>query len=87
MKPKSPDNTPDLFRAQLSQILNLKHPLCRLSQQIDWRVFESEYGRLYKADRGRPGLPTRLMVGLHYLKYTYNESDETVVAKWLENPY
>ncbi len=27
------------------------------------------------------------MVGLHYLKALYNESDESVVAKWVENPY
>jgi len=27
------------------------------------------------------------MVGLHYLKYTFNESDESVVARWVENPY
>ena len=36
---------------------------------------------------GRPGKPTRLMVGLHYLKHTYNLSDEEVVSQWLENPY
>ncbi|NLX12316.1 MAG: transposase [Phycisphaerales bacterium] len=29
----------------------------------------------------------RLMVGLHYLKYTFNESDESAVAHWVENPY
>lgn len=87
MKPRSPDNAPDLFRAQLSQILNLHHPLCRLSRQIDWSVFETQFGRLYAEGPGRPGLPTRLMVGLHYLKYTFNESDESVAARWLENPY
>jgi IS5 family transposase len=27
------------------------------------------------------------MVGLHYLKYTFDESDETVVERWIENPY
>ena len=27
------------------------------------------------------------MVGLHYLKYTFNESDESVVDRWVENPY
>ena len=36
---------------------------------------------------GRPGNATRLMVGLHYLKHTFDESDESVVARWLENPY
>jgi len=30
-------------------------------------------------DKGRPAKPTRLMVGLHYLKHTYNLSDEEVV--------
>jgi IS5 family transposase len=27
------------------------------------------------------------MVGLEYLKYTYNLSDEELVQRWLENPY
>ena len=27
------------------------------------------------------------MVGLHYLKALYDESDESVVSKWVENPY
>jgi transposase, IS5 family len=36
---------------------------------------------------GRPALATRLVVGLHYLKYLYNVSDEVVVASWVENPY
>ena len=26
-------------------------------------------------------------MGLHYLKHTYNESDESVVERFLENPY
>ena len=36
---------------------------------------------------GRPGKPTRLMVGLIYLKHSYNLSDEQVCERWLENPY
>lgn len=36
---------------------------------------------------GRPRLPIRLMVGLLYLKHAYNESDETVCARWAENVY
>jgi IS5 family transposase len=27
------------------------------------------------------------MVGLHYLKHTFNLSDEEVVQRWAENPY
>ncbi len=77
----------DLFRSRLEQILNLKHPLCVLAERINWLVFEGEFGVLYHEHLGRPGLPIRLLVGLHYLKYTYDESDELVVEKFLENPY
>jgi len=87
MRPNPPDDTPDLFRAELQQILNLAHPLCRLAEAIDWSVFEEAFGPLYCVDKGRPGLPIRLMVGLHYLQHTFGESDESVVARWLENPY
>jgi IS5 family transposase len=54
---------------------------------MDWSIFEQEFGPLYVENFGRPGLPIRLVVGLHYLKYAYNESDESVVERLLENPY
>src|SRR3989339_1980703 len=89
MKPKKMKSSgqKDLFRSRLEQMINRKHPLCKLADEIDWRVFEEEFGVLYVEKVGRPGLPIRLMVGLHYLKYTYNESDESVVERFLENPY
>jgi len=90
MKPKrSAQATPqgDLFRARLDQILDHGHPLYRLAGQIHWPVFEEALGAVYVEDTGRPGLPVRLMVGLHYLKHAFGESDESVVAKLLENPY
>ena len=34
---------------------------------------------------GRPRLPIRLMVSLLYLKHAFNESDESVCARWAEN--
>ena len=88
MKPKKPkhQDQADLFRSRLDQILDRKHPLSILANQIDWSVFENKFGKLY-ADRGRPALPTRLMVGLHYLKHAFDESDESVVARLLENGY
>jgi IS5 family transposase len=50
-------------------------------------VFDEKFGNLYHPSQGRPGNPTRLMVGLHYLKYTYDLSDEEVVERWMENAY
>lgn len=88
----TPKTTPplsdfDLFRMHFNQILNRKHELILLAKAIDWSVFDREFGPLYDATNGRPGLPTRLLVGLHFLKHTFNESDESVCAKWVENPY
>ena len=77
----------DLFRSNLSQILNRRHALYALANQIDWGVFEAEFGSSYCEDFGRPGLPIRLMVGLHYLKYAYDVGDESLVEYFLENPY
>jgi len=77
----------ELFRNRLDQILNRKHPLFLLSNEIDWSVFDEHFGLLFEFKKGRPALPTRLIVGLHYLKHTFNESDESVVERLLENPY
>jgi IS5 family transposase len=90
MKPRSSQASigqENLFQSRLDQQLNPKHPLFRLAQQIDWSYFEREFGALYAEQIGAPAIPTRLMVGLHYLKHAYNESDESAVAKWIENPY
>ena len=90
MKPRdsqSDDLQNQLFQSRLDQQLNLRHPLCLLAEQIEWSYFDEQFGALYTEGVGRPGVPTRLMVGLHYLKHTFNESDESVVEKWVENPY
>ena len=88
MKPKTQMNSQDeLFRARLSQILDRRHPLFRLADDIDWAFFVKEFGPLYVEKVGRPGLPIRLLAGLHYLKSAFNESDESLEARFLENPY
>jgi transposase, IS5 family len=89
MRPRRPKATPseDLFRARLSNQLDLKHPLIRLAGLIVWESFETEFGALYHETLGRPGKPTRLMVGLSYLKHSYSLSDEQVCERWVENPY
>jgi len=89
MRPPIPaEPTPDdPRRVRLALLVSHEHPLYRLAEAIDWTRFEAEFGALYSEDVGRPGLPMRLMVGLHYLKYLFDESDESVVEKWVENPY
>jgi IS5 family transposase len=88
MQPKTGySNRGDLFRSRLDQILNHRHPLYRQADCIDWSLFDREFGSLYVENFGRPGLPIRLLVGLHYFKHAYNVSDEAVVERFLENPY
>jgi IS5 family transposase len=88
MRPKKQERSgcDDLFRMRLEQMLDQRHALYRLAGMIDWAAVEGRFGGLY-AEEGRPGIPIRLMVGLHYLKHTFNESDEAVVERWVENPY
>ena len=88
MKPRKSGSIPqaDMFRLSLDQMLNQRHALYKLAGQIDWNAAEIKFGELY-SEEGRPGIPIRLMVGLHFLKHTYNLSDEEVVAQWAENPY
>ena len=76
----------DFFRERLDAIIDLKHPLVRLAGLVAWRDFDETFGRFYKPV-GRAAKPTRLMVGLHYLKHTYDLSDEETVVRWVENPY
>jgi len=87
MVPKQQYEEPKLFQSRLDQILNLKHPLCILANEIDWKLFADVFGSYYSEKRGSPGKPIRLMVGLHYLKHAFNESDESVVERFIENPY
>ena len=69
MRPTQSDpiEQPELFRARLDNMVDLRHPLVRLAKLIDWHRFEDVFGALYTDGVGRPGLPTRLMVGLHLL--------------------
>jgi IS5 family transposase len=87
MKPKAATPQCELFGAHLSELLNREHPLYVLAERIDWSQFDAAIDACYADELGRPGVNTRLMIGLLYLKHAYDESDESVVARWVENPY
>lgn len=87
MPPKSPPpEQPELFRSALANLVDRRHPLVRLAGLIDWERFAAAFGPLYR-DGGRPGLRTRLMVGLHLIKHMDGLSDEAVCARFLDSPY
>lgn len=90
MKPRMSqmdDPQQDLYRMELLSIIDPTHALVKLAAQFNWQAFDQRFGLLYDEQMGAPAKSTRLMVGLHYLKHTFNLSDEAVVAHWVENPY
>jgi len=89
MRPKREPEQPqrELFQIDLEQLIDMSHPLVRLGLSISWQSFEETLGSTYHPSQGAPGISTRLMVALHYLKYQQDLSDEDVVALWVENPY
>ncbi len=88
MRPKpQPRDAFELFQAHFDQMLNPRHELIVLANKLDWSGMEAAFADTYCPDFGAPAKAVRLMVGLHYLKYAFDESDESVVARWVENPY
>ena len=85
-KKESPETQYELYKKELKAIINLNHKLVKLANSINWKFFEEEFEATY-SEKGRPGISTRLMVGLHYLKYGCDLSDEEVLEQWVENPY
>lgn len=82
--PKQPQL--EMFKVQLLSFINTEHELCLLAKKIDWEGLEKDFTPLY-GTVGRPSVPIRTIVGLLLLKQMYNMGDETVVERYLENPY
>jgi IS5 family transposase len=76
----------DLFKSNLKQIINLKHPLVILADLIPWETLEKQFENLY-SHRGAPSHTLRKMIGLLILQRIYNLSDERTTALWTENLY
>ncbi len=88
MRPKQPETqeTGDLFRARLDQIIDMRHELVQLADTIDWNWIDEQVADRF-SDTGRPGTETRFMVGLLVLKHIYHLSDEGVCERWVYDPY
>jgi len=68
-------------------MINLKHPLVKLADVMDWTLIENAFGAPFASTTGRPALSPRLVAGLLYLQHAYGCSDEEIVNTWTENPY
>jgi len=82
----SSQNQQNMFNSTLKQILNPRHTLVHLAEEIPWEEFEQEFANLY-SHTGTPAKPIRLMVSLLILKQLKNLGDETIIKEWVQNPY
>ena len=76
-----------MYQVPLIQFINKDHELYQLAERIDWDELEQDLTEYYCVDNGRPSIPIRKIVGVVFLKRMFNESDESVVDRWKENPY
>ena len=77
----------ELFKVELAALLNSEHAMVELAQRMDWSAFEGALDAMWSDGKGRSAIDTRLMVSLHYLKYSFDLSDEAVGEGWVQNPY
>ena len=68
-----------MTETKLEEILDKTHALYQLANRLNWEYLIKEMGPYYQDGPGRPEIPIRIIVGLHYLKYLENESDESVL--------
>ena len=87
MGPKTAVSEDDLFRHPLREQINLKHPLVRLADLINWDRLGTSMSASFVSRKGRPATSPRLIAGLLYLQHAFDLSDEEVVWQWVENPY
>lgn len=87
MGPNTPMPKGDFFRQPLREQINLKHPLVRLADLIEWDRLGAAMSASFISHRGRPATSPRLIAGLLYLQHAFDLSDEDVVWQWLDNPY
>jgi transposase, IS5 family len=85
-KKTSPDHQASFLMRTLREQLDPRHPLYQLAERLPWATFEEAFAEHY-SEEGRPAKPVRLMVSLLLLKQMFNLGDETVVERWVENPY
>ena len=73
------------IEARVAQVFSRKGRAGVAMPDLD--LFGEQVQRVAVASNaGRPRVPLRIMIALLYLKHTFNESDEGVVARWADTP-
>jgi IS5 family transposase len=83
----------DFFRQPLREQINLKHPLVRLADLINWDRRGVALSESFVSSKGRPATLPRLIAGLLYLQHAFKAAsmkrvivDTTVMQKAVAHP-
>ena len=66
MGPNTPVTEGDFFRQPLREQINLKHPLVRLTDLINWERLGASMSESFVSGKDRPASSSRLIAGLLY---------------------
>lgn len=77
----------EMFKVPLKHFIKQGHELVLLSRKINWEQLESELSVYYCEDNGRPSIPIRTIAGIVLLKRIYDQSDKSILDRWVENPH
>lgn len=77
----------DLRCLRLVDPIDMRNELVNLATFIHWDSFERKCADFLPFGTGRLASPPRLVAGLMYLQHLNRQSDEAIVAHWLENSY
>jgi IS5 family transposase len=71
----------------LVDFIDMKNPLVRLADSIQWELFEDHWRSLYSGAGGPMASAGRRVAGLLMLKHMEALSDERLMEVWVTNPY
>jgi IS5 family transposase len=64
MKHRNAQQTFEIFKVRLTEIINKTHPLVKLAETINWKNLEEQLAKNYSERMGALGKEIRLMGGL-----------------------
>lgn len=70
----------------LADVVDRRHPLCLLSDRMNWSHLAAKFADM-ATNSIWPPIPFRLHAALYFLKHTFHVPSESIVDRWLENPY
>ena len=71
----------------LVDFIDMKNPLVRLADSMQWEIFEQHWRSLYSGAGGPMANSGRRVAGLLMLKHMEALSDERLMEMWIRDPY